>query len=61
MDGATLSMLTALVIIVIILVSGSFRIWIRHKFDVSEHLDAVTQAAQRQQKAKTGLSNVQIR
>lgn len=61
MDGVTLSMLTALVIIVIILVSGSFRIWIRHKFDVTEHLDAVAEAALRQQKAKTRLSNVQSR
>lgn len=61
MDGATLSMLTALIIIVTILVSGSLRLWIRHRFDVTEHLDAVTQAAQRQQRAKQRLHNVQTR
>lgn len=61
MDGATLSMLTALIIIVIILISGSFRIWVRRKFDVTEHLDAVAQAAQRQQRAKQRLHNVQTR
>lgn len=61
MDGATLSMATAAIIIAIILLSGGARAYFRHKFDVTEHIDAVTRAAQRQQKAKQRLHNVQTR
>lgn len=53
------SMLTAAVIIFIILISGGFRAYFRHKFDVSEHIESVAQAARRQQNAKTRLQNVQ--
>lgn len=55
------SMLAAATIIVIILVSGGARIYIRKKFDVSEHFDAIAEAAKRQQIAKKELHNVQTR
>ena len=54
-----ISMVTALVLIGIILLSGGFRTYFRHKFDVTQHLDNVARAAQRQQKAKQRLHNVQ--
>lgn len=54
-----ISMVTALVLIGIILISGGWRQYIRHKFDVTEHLDSVAQAARRQQQAKTRLHNAQ--
>lgn len=55
------SMLAAATIIVIILISGGARLYIRRKFDVSEHFDAIAEAAKRQQLAKRNLHNVQGR
>lgn len=57
--GQVISMVTALVFIGIILIGGMWRNYIRHKFDVSEHIDSVAQAARRQQQAKTRLHNAQ--
>lgn len=55
------SMLFAITIIVIILLSGGARLYIRKRFDVSEHFDAIAEAAKRQQIAKRKLHNVQGR
>ena len=41
------SMMTAVTIIVIILLSGASRIYIRHKFDVTAHIKEVERAAKR--------------
>jgi hypothetical protein len=46
------SMLAAATIIGIILISGGARIWVRKKFDVSEHFANIDKAVQRQQIAK---------
>ena len=53
------SMVTALVIIAMILVSGGCRIYIRKKFDPSEHIDDIDAAIKRQNIAKTRLHNAQ--
>ncbi len=55
------SMLFAVTIIAIILLSGGTRLYIHKKFDVSEHFDAIAEAAKRQQAAKRKLHNVQGR
>jgi hypothetical protein len=55
------SMLFAATIIVIILISGGARIYIRRKFDVSEHFDAIAKATKRQQEAKRAMHNVHSR
>lgn len=55
------SMLAAITIIVIILVSGGARLYIRKRFDVSEHFEAIAEAARRQQIAKKELHNVHNR
>lgn len=55
------SMLVALSIIVIILISGGARVLIRRKFDVSEHFETIDQAVKRQQQQKRKLHNVQTR
>lgn len=55
------SMLFAATIIVIILVSGGARLYIRRKFDVSEHFASIDKAVKRQQIAKRNLHNVQGR
>lgn len=54
-----LSMLTALSFMFIILLSGGARTYFKHKFDVSEHLDEVNRALQKNKKAKQRLHNVQ--
>lgn len=59
MEIRELSMMTALGIIVIILVSGGARTYFKHKFDVSEHLDEVARALQKNKRAKQRLHNVQ--
>lgn len=53
--------MAALIIIVIILISGGARIYFRKKFDVREHFDAIDAAARRQNIAKTRLHNVQTK
>ncbi len=55
------SMLIALTIIVIVLLSGGARIYVRKKFDVSEHFDAISAATKRQQIAKRNLHNAQTK
>lgn len=55
------SMLAAATIIGIILISGGARIWVRKKFDVSEHFANIDKAVQRQQLAKRKLHNVQTK
>lgn len=59
MELGELSMLTALAFIVIILVSGGARTYFKHKFDVSEHLEDVARALQKNKKAKQRLHSVQ--
>jgi hypothetical protein len=54
-------MLAAATIIVIILISGGARLYIRRKFDVSEHFANIDKAVKRQQIAKRDLHNVQTR
>ena len=56
-----LSMLTALAIIIIILLSGGSRLYFKRKFDVSEHIAEVAAAAKRNQAAKQRLHNVSTR
>lgn len=58
---AELINMAALIIIVIILISGGARIYFRKKFDVREHFDAIDAAARRQNIAKTRLHNVQTK
>lgn len=55
------SMLAASTIIVIVLISGGARLYIRRKFDVSEHFANIDKAVKRQQIAKRDLHNVQTR
>lgn len=59
MEIRELSMMTALSIIVIILLSGGARTYFKRKFDVSEHLEDVARALQKNRKAKQRLHNVQ--
>lgn len=59
MEIGELSMLTAFALIAIILLSGGARAYFRHKFDVSEHLEEVQRALQKNRKAKQRLHNVQ--
>lgn len=59
MELGELSMLTALAFIVIILVSGGARTYFKHRFDVSEHLEDVARALQKNKNAKQRLHNVQ--
>lgn len=59
--STVISMLAAATIIAIILVGGGARLYIRKKFDVSEHFDAIAEAAKRQQAAKRKMHNVQTR
>lgn len=54
-----LSMLTALAFMVIILLSGGARTYFKRRFDVSEHLDDVSRALQKNKKAKQRLHSVQ--
>jgi hypothetical protein len=54
-----ISMVSALVIIAIILVSGGARMYFRHKYDVTEHFKDIDAATARQNIAKTRLHNVQ--
>jgi len=55
------SMLFALTIIVIILASGGARIWVRRKFDPTEHIQEIDAAVKRQQLAKRKLHSVQTK
>lgn len=55
------NMLAAMTIIVIVILSGSARLYVRKKFDVSEHFTAITEATKRQQIAKRNLHNAQIK
>lgn len=55
------SMLAAATIIAIILISGGARIWVRKKFDVTEHFDKIDEAVKRQQLAKRKLHSVQTK
>lgn len=55
--GTAISMLAAIIIIGMILVSGGSRMYFRKKFDVSEHFDKIDQAVKRQQVAKRKLHN----
>lgn len=59
--GLVTSMLFAVTIIVIILISGGARLYIRKKFDVSEHFANIDKAVKRQTIAKRNLHNVQGR
>lgn len=59
MEIRELSMLTALGFIVIILLSGGARAYFKRRFDVSEHLDEVARALQKNKKAKQRLHSVQ--
>lgn len=59
MEIRELSMLTALAFIAIILLSGGARAYFKHRFDVSEHLDDVARALQKNKKAKQRLHSVQ--
>lgn len=59
MDVLVTSMMTALLLIVIILASGGCRLWLRRKFDPTEHIESVSQAVRRQQIAKDRLTHVQ--
>lgn len=59
MELGELSMLTAFAFIVIILASGGARAYFKHKFDVSEHLQEVNRALQKNKRAKQSLHNVQ--
>lgn len=43
-------MLSATVLIVILLISGLFRIYFKHKYDVTGHLKEVERASQRHEK-----------
>ena len=54
-----ISMMTALIIIAIVLVSGGSRIYFRRKYDVSEHINSIKAATDRQKQANTRLHNVQ--
>lgn len=54
-----ISMLAAATLIVIILLSGGARLYIKKKFDVSEHFDAIDNAVKSQAIAKRKLHNVQ--
>lgn len=60
MELGELSMLTAFAFMVIILVSGGARAYFKHKFDVSEHLQEVNRALQKNKRAKQRLHNAQI-
>lgn len=53
--------MAALIIIGIILISGGARMYVRKKFDVREHFEAIDAAAKRQAIAKTRLHNVQTK
>ncbi len=53
--------MAALIIIGIILISGGARMYVRKKFDVREHFDAIDAAVKRQNIAKTRLHNVQTK
>jgi hypothetical protein len=55
------SMLAAATIIGIILISGGARIWVRKRFDVSEHFEKIDEAVKRQQLAKRKLHSVQTK
>lgn len=59
MEIGELSMMTALAIIVIILLSGGARTYFKRKFDVSEHIEELQSALQKNKKAKQRLHNVQ--
>ena len=43
-------MLYALVIITILIISGIFRVYFRHKYDVTSHIEEVERAGQRHEK-----------
>jgi len=58
---AVTSMLAAATIIGIILISGGARMWVRKKFDVTEHFENIDKAVQRQQLAKRKLHSVQTK
>ena len=59
MEIRELSMFTALAFIVIILLSGGARTYFKRRFDVSEHLEEVSRALQKNKKAKQRLHSVQ--
>lgn len=59
MELGEISMMTAFAFIVIILISGGARTYFKHKFDVSEHLQNVERALQKNQRAKQRLHRVQ--
>jgi len=54
-----ISMLTAFIIICIILISGSSRVYFRRKFDVSNELKKIQDATAHHTVAKQRLHNVQ--
>lgn len=54
------SMVTAIVLIAIIIVSGGTRMLFRKRFNVTEHFESIDAATKRQNQAKIGLhKNVQ--
>lgn len=55
--GTAISMLAAIIIIGMILISGGSRMYFRKKFDVTEHFEKIDQAVKRQQIAKRKLHN----
>ena len=55
--GTAISMLAAIIIIGMILISGGSRMYFRKKFDVTEHFEKIDKAVQRQQIAKRKLHN----
>lgn len=56
--GTVISMLTALTFIVIILLVGSSRIYIKRKYNAKVHIADVAKAVQRQHHTKQRLHNV---
>ena len=54
-----ISMITALVLISIVLISGGARMYFRRKFDISDELNMLDAAAKRQHNARQRLHNAQ--
>lgn len=53
------SMVTALILISIILISGGFRLYFRKKFNIDDEIEMINRAAKRHTNAKQRLHNVQ--
>lgn len=55
--AAAVNMMTAFTFIVIILVSGSARLYFKHKFNVATHINDVGNAVNKLHNAKEGLQH----